>query len=246
MRIGGKLFLFLKRRLPKETFPFKTYLLRSSDPQNLLNSYQPKEERLNVWSHAIGLVLSVVGLSLLILRALDSKEAQVLVSSVIFGASMILLYAASTFYHNCKTEGLRYKLKILDHISIYILIAGTYTPFCLISLKGTTGWILFGITWGFALAGLILKLFFTGRFRTFSTLIYVLMGWLIVFAIEPLMHNLPPEALFWIIAGGISYTLGAVIYSIRSIKFNHAVFHLFVLIGTFCHFMAIYKYVLPG
>lgn len=211
-----------------------------------MNTYQPYEERLNVWSHAIGLILSVAGLSLLILRALDSEDALVLVSAVIFGASMILLYAASTCYHNCKKEGLRYKLKILDHISIYILIAGTYTPFSLITLRGTIGWILFGVAWGLALAGVILKLFFTGRFRTLSTIMYVLMGWLIIFAIKPLMENIPLEGLYWIIAGGVSYTLGAVIYSIRSIKFNHAVFHLFVLIGTFCHFMAIYKYVLPA
>ena len=220
--------------------------VRTSNSENLLNTYPPAEEKLNVWSHAFGLGLSLIGLVLLLFRTLDQGDAYVLASVLIFGVSMILLYTASTCYHNCKEEGLRYKLKILDHVSIYVLIAGTYTPFCLITLKGLTGWILFGVAWGLALLGVVLKFFFTGRFRTLSTIMYVLMGWLIVFAIKPLMENLPLDGLYWILAGGISYTLGAVIYSIRKVKFNHAIFHLFVLAGTFCHFMAIYQYVLPG
>jgi len=219
--------------------------MRSRDHKDLLNSYPPAEEKLNVWSHALGLALSVLGLVLLLLKALKSGDGYLVLGAVIFGGSMILLYAASTCYHNCQKEGLRYKLKMLDHISIYILIAGTYTPFSLITLKGTTGWILFAVAWGLALLGVVLKLFFTGRFRTLSTIMYVLMGWLIVFAFQPLMENLPLAGLYWIMAGGMAYTIGAVIYSIRSIKFNHAVFHLFVLAGTFCHFMAIYRYVLP-
>ena len=214
----------------------------SHDP---LNDYTPREERLNVISHATGLGLSILGLVLLVLRSWNSEQKLHLVSFVIFGASMILLYAASTFYHNCRRTALRFRLKILDHASIYILIAGTYTPFSLITLKGSGGWILFTVVRSFALLGVLLKLFFTGRFRLLSTAIYVLMGWLMVFAIKPLMENLPLPGLYWVLAGGISYTLGAVLYSIRKIPFNHAIFHFFVLVGTFCHFVAVYEFVLP-
>lgn len=220
--------------------------MRSEDPEQLINSYSPLEEKLNVVSHAIGLLLSAIGLALLILRAWNSDDGLHLISFVIFGASMVLLYAASTFYHNCKQPPLRYKLKILDHASIYVLIAGTYTPFTLITLKGNGGWILFAIVWSLAFLGIILKLFFTGRFKIVSTAMYVLMGWVMIFAINPMMENLPLNGLYWVLAGGISYTLGAVLYSISRIRFNHAIFHLFVLIGTFCHFVSVYRYVLPA
>lgn len=213
--------------------------------KKLLKTYSPREEKWNVMSHAAGLGLSVIGLLLLILKALQLGDGFHLISFVIFGASMVLLYAASTFYHNAKQERLRFRLKILDHASIYVLIAGTYTPFTLVTLEGTTGWILFGVVWSLAFLGVILKLFFTGRFTTLSTIMYVLMGWVMIFAIQPLMENLSAAGLYWLLAGGISYTIGAVIFSIHRIRYNHAIFHLFVLIGTFCHFVAIYSYVLP-
>lgn len=123
------------------------------------------------------------------------------------------------------------------------MIAGTYTPFTLITLSGTTtGWLIFGIIWGLAVTGIILKLFFTGRFKIVSTLMYILMGWLVVFAIKPLIANLPFEGLVWLFAGGISYTLGAILYSIKRIKFNHAIFHFFVLGGSICHFISVFFY----
>jgi hemolysin III len=137
-------------------------------------------------------------------------------------------------------------LKIIDHASIYVLIAGTYTPFTLVTLNGTIGWVIFGTSWGLALTGIILKLFFTGKYDLISTIMYVLMGWVIVFAIKPLINNLPLEGLLWLFAGGISYTIGAILYSIKKIKFNHAIFHMFVLIGSFCHFMSVFFYVLPS
>ena len=210
-----------------------------------ISYYTPIEEKINIISHAIGLFLSVVALVLLVTRASLHGNIWHIVSFSIFGASLITLYAASTFYHSAKKPELRKKLKIFDHASIYALIAGTYTPFTLVTLKGTIGWVIFGISWGLALTGIVLKLFFTGKYDLISTIMYVLMGWVIIFAIKPLINNLPIEGLLWLIAGGVSYTMGAIIYSISKIKFNHAIFHMFVLMGSFCHFLSLFFYVLP-
>jgi hemolysin III len=208
--------------------------------------YEALEEKLNVVSHGFGLALSILGLILLLLRANELGRTIHLVSFSIFGASMILLYAASTFYHSATNKNLRYKLNILDHASIYVLIAGSYTPFALVTLEGWIGWTIFTVVWCIALAGIILKLFYTGRYQRLSTIMYVVMGWIIVFAIKPLYDNLSSEGLWWLLAGGISYTIGAGLFSFDKIRFNHAIFHLFVLFGTFCHYISIYFYVLPG
>ena len=208
--------------------------------------YSPIEEKINIISHAIGFILSMVALVLLVRHATRHGDVWHIVSFSIFGASLIILYAASSFYHSAKKSELRSRLNIIDHASIYVLIAGTYTPFTLVTLKGTIGWVIFGISWGLALTGIILKLFFTGKYNLMSTIMYVLMGWVIVFAIKPLMNNLPLEGLRWLVAGGISYTIGAILYGIKKIKFNHAIFHMFVLMGSFCHFMSVYFYVLPS
>ncbi len=210
------------------------------------NIYPPREEKINIISHALGLLLSIIGFVLLVIHASVHGNVWHIVSFAIFGASLISLYAASTFYHSAKNPLVRRRLRIFDHATIYVLIAGTYTPFTLVTLNGTTGWVIFGISWGLALSGIILKLFFTGKFNLASTLMYVFMGWVIIFAIKPLIHNLSADGLFWLIAGGVSYTTGAVIYSIERIKFNHAIFHLFVLLGSFSHFMSVYFYVLPS
>jgi len=211
-----------------------------------IKCYSPLEEKINIISHAMGFILSIVALVLLVTHACLHGDVRHIVSFSIFGASLMMLYAASTFYHLAKKPALRNKLKIMDHASIYVLIAGTYTPFTLVTLKGATGWVIFGISWGLALTGIILKLFFTGKYDLISTIMYILMGWVIVFAIKPLIRNFPLEGLLWLFAGGISYTVGAVLYSIEKIKFNHAIFHLFVLIGSFCHFMSVFFYVLPS
>jgi hemolysin III len=207
--------------------------------------YDPKEEKLNVLSHGIGLILSVIALVLLVVFASLEGGLWHIVSFSIYGASLIVLYSASTLYHYVQNPKLRYRLNIFDHASIYILIAGTYTPFTLVVLDGWVGWTIFGVSWGLALIGVILKLFFIGRFDKISTIAYVLMGWLIVFAIKPLVHNLPIEGLLWLLAGGVFYTIGAVLYSIKRIKYNHAIFHIFVLLGSFSHFIAVFFYVLP-
>jgi hemolysin III len=211
-----------------------------------LKQYNPQEEQANIISHAIGLVLSLVALVFLVVRAGLYGNAWHIVSVGIFGASLVALYAASTFYHSAKDPEKRSRLRILDHTTIYLLIAGTYTPFTLVTLNGLTGWIIFAASWSMALTGTVLKIFFTGRYTVFSTLMYVFMGWIIVFAISPLIENLPGEGLFWLIAGGVAYTTGAILYSIKKIKFNHAIFHVFVLLGSLCHFVSVYFYVLPG
>jgi hemolysin III len=208
--------------------------------------YSPIEEKINIISHAIGFILSIVALVLLVRHATLHGDVWHIVSFSIFGASLIILYAASTFYHSAKKPESRNRLNIIDHASIYVLIAGTYTPFTLVTLKGAIGWVIFGISWGLAITGIILKLFFTGKYNLMSTIMYVLMGWVIVFAIKPLMNNLPLAGLLWLVAGGISYTIGAILYGIKKIKFNHAIFHMFVLMGSFCHFMSVYFYVLPS
>ena len=210
-----------------------------------IKQYSPTEEKINIISHAIGFILSIVAFLLLVTHAALHGDVRHIVSFSIFGASLILLYAASTFYHSSKNPELRKKLKFIDHASIYILVAGTYTPFTLITLSGRLGWVIFGTAWGLAITGIILKLFFTGKYNLISTSMYLFMGWVIVFAIKPLISNLPSEGFLWLLAGGISYTIGAVLYSIKKIKFNHAIFHMFVLTGSFCHFVSVFFYVLP-
>ena len=207
--------------------------------------YPPNEERWNILSHGIGFVLSILALILLILKAHRLGEKEHLVSFSIFGASMVLLYAASTFYHSAKASRLRIKLNILDHAAIYVLIAGTYTPYALVTLNGNTGFTILWLVWGMALVGVILKLFYAGRFQLVSTIMYVAMGWLIIFAINPLIRNLSTEGLWWLFGGGISYTIGAILFMQNKIPYNHAIFHIFVLLGTFAHFVSIYFYILP-
>lgn len=216
-----------------------------NETQYKVHFYSNFEEKLNIWSHFIGLLLSVVGLILLIRRAIDLENTWAIVSFPIFGVSMIILYLASTLYHFSKKPKLRYRLNIFDHAAIYVLIAGSYTPFALVSLNGKEGYTIFLIVWTIALFGIIFKVFFTGRFTILSTILYVAMGWLIIFSGQSLMKSLNFNGLIWLISGGISYTIGAVLYSINKIKFNHAIFHVFVLLGTLCHFIAVYFYVIP-
>ena len=211
-----------------------------------LTYYESKEERLNVITHGIGFVLSIVALVLLVVQASRYGTAKHITSFAIFGASLIVLYAASTFYHYVTNPDLRIKLNILDHSAIYVLIAGTYTPFTLVVLKGWVGWTIFGVSWGLALIGIIFKVFYFGKYDRISTLAYVLMGWVIIFAIKPLIDEFPVKGLLWLLAGGLAYTFGALLYSFRKLRFNHALFHVFVLIGSFCHFMAVFFYVLPS
>ena len=208
--------------------------------------YSAIEEKLNITTHAVGLVFSVAALVLLVTRATLYGNVWHIVSFSVFGVSLIILYASSTIYHSATNPVLRSRLRIVDHASIYVLIAGTYTPFSLVTLSGLSGWMIFSFSWAMAITGIILKLFFTGRYNLTSTLMYVFMGWIIIFAIKPLINNLSSDGLFWLVAGGIAYTVGAILYGFKKIKFNHAIFHVFVLLGSFCHFVSVYFYVLPG
>ena len=211
--------------------------------EELITRYSTKEERLNVWTHGIGLLLSIAGLPFLIFKSFEFSGFWEPASLYIFGLSMIVLYSASTFYHAAKGAKLRRRLNIFDHAAIYVLIAGTYTPFTVIPLDGTLGWVLFGLTWGFAFAGIILKLFFTGKYDRLSTIMYVLMGWQIVFAIKPLMDNFPADGLKLLFAGGVFYTVGAILYSIKKLPYNHAIFHVFVVLGTMSHYFSVLYYI---
>ena len=213
------------------------------DKKTNIQFYSPTEEKLNIWSHAFGIFLSIIALVLLIIKAVQQDNIWMMISFPIFGVSLILLYLASTLYHASKEPQKRFKLKVFDHAAIYVLIAGSYTPFTLVSLNGETGWFIFSMVWVMAFTGIILKLFFTGKFKIVSTAMYVLMGWLIVFYFQDLTASLHEKGVFYLILGGVLYTIGAILYSIKKIKFNHAIFHFFVLAGSFCHFLSIYLYV---
>ncbi|MFO7896141.1 MAG: hemolysin III family protein [Candidatus Cloacimonadales bacterium] len=205
--------------------------------------YSPLEEQINIISHKLGILLSAIALLLLVWRGLEHGSAYHIISFSIFGLTLLSLYIASTIYHSSQEPARRAHLRIFDHASIYALIAGTYTPYSLVTLQGRAGWMIFGLSWGIALLGITLKIFFTGRFKIISTLIYVFMGWIIIFALKPLLANLAPAGVFWLFAGGLSYTLGAILYGIRPLPLNHALFHILVLVGSFCHFISIYFYV---
>tara|TARA_B100000809_G_scaffold110096_1_gene108626 strand:+ start:1934 stop:2572 length:639 start_codon:yes stop_codon:yes gene_type:complete len=208
--------------------------------ENLNHLYSKLEEKLNVISHGFGLVLSIIAFPFLVIKSLNFEGFWKPTSFIIYGLSLIILYAASTFYHAAKKPKRRRQLNIFDHAAIYVLIAGSYSPFCLVALNSSLGWYMFIFVWLFALIGIVLKLFFTGRFDKLSTAMYLLMGWQVLFFIKPLMKNLSAEGLQFLIAGGIFYSVGAVLYSIKRMPYNHAIFHVFVLLGSLSHFMALY------
>lgn len=201
------------------------------------------DEWANALTHGLGLFLSLIGFFFLIQIPLNNNDHWKLFSFTIYGMSLIILYGASTLYHSFRNKRLKYLFRLIDHCAIYLLIAGSYTPFMLISLKGPWGWTLFTIVWLLAILGIIFKLFFIGRFNRISTAFYLLMGWLAVIAIEPLINNLPLEALYWILAGGLCYTAGVIFFALDRFPFYHAVWHLFVLGGSACHYLAVCFYV---
>lgn len=210
---------------------------------NTLEYYHPTEEKLNIISHAIGLIAGLFGFFLLLKKAAPYPDFLTRICLLAFGASVVILYGASTFYHASKSVKQRRKLRIFDHISIYLLIAGTYTPFTLMTLRHSHGILIFCLCWGIAIVGISFKLFFTGRYDLFSTVLYVVMGWLIVIDFGALKAALPLDGFNCLLMGGYWYTAGAVLYYFDQYKYNHAFFHLFVLLGTFFHFITIYYFV---
>jgi hemolysin III len=205
----------------------------------------PKEEIINALTHGLGALLSLAGLVVLVILASLRGDAWHIVSCSIYGATLVLMFAGSTLYHSFRSPRLKYVFRIIDHAAIFLLIAGTYTPFVLVTLRGGWGWSLFGVIWGLAVAGIVFQVFFIGRFRVLQTLIYLLMGWLVVVAAKPLFAHVPRPGLLWLLFGGLCYTVGALFYLWKKLPMHHAVWHLFVLGGSICHYFAILFYVLP-
>ena len=201
------------------------------------------EEQLNAISHGIGALLGIAALILLIVYNTQKTEWS-LFSVIVYGISIIVLFMASTLYHAITREKHKHYFRILDHISIYLLIAGTYTPVTLIALENSMGWTMFWIVWGIAALGLILKIFFTGKFEVLSVLLYLAMGWLVVFDFTYLSEVLGPNGVLWLFAGGLAYTLGIVFYAIERIPYNHVIWHLFVLGGAICHFFMVFLFII--
>lgn len=203
------------------------------------------EEVMNAVTHGVGTLLAVAGLVLLTVLAYLHGSIWHIVSFSIYGTTLVLLYLASTLYHSFTNERVKRIFKILDHSAIYLLIAGTYTPFTLVPLHGVLGWTVFSLVWGLATIGIVLKVFFAGRYKVLSTLCYLGMGWFIVIAIKPLLAAVPALGMIWLFAGGLFYTLGSVFYLWKRLPYNHAIWHLFVLAGSISHFIAVFFYILP-
>ncbi|MFH1251812.1 MAG: hemolysin III family protein [bacterium] len=197
------------------------------------------EEIANGITHGIGTLLAIAGLVLLVVQAASQGNAWHVISYSIFGSTMVLLYLSSTLYHSIQHTKIKVFLKIIDHSAIFLLIAGSYTPFLLVSLRGVWGWALFGIIWGLAITGIIFKSVYIHRFRILSVFIYIAMGWLVVIAMPQIIYILNRTSLIFLIVGGLSYTLGTVFYIFKNIPFGHAIWHLFVLGGTITHFFAV-------
>ncbi len=202
------------------------------------------EEVANSLTHGIGLVASIVGLAALLVAAATRGDPWVIVACAVYGATLVLLYLASTLYHALARTRARGVFRRLDHAAIYLLIAGTYTPFTLVFLRGPWGWTLFGLSWGLAVLGITLKAVFGPRWPILSTLVYVLMGWLVLAAVGPVLQHVPGGAIGWLVAGGLCYTGGVVFFALdRRVRYAHAIWHLFVLGGSACHFVAVMGYV---
>ena len=201
-----------------------------------------KEEIANSVSHGLGVLLAIAAVPVLVVGAVRRGTAADIVGASVFGAAMVLMYLASTLYHALPPGRAKRIFRVLDHSAIFLMIAGTYTPFTLGVLFGGWGWTLFGLVWGVAAAGIVLKAVAGIRFKVFSTLLYIAMGWLMVIAIKPLLSGMEPAGLLWLLAGGLAYTLGTAVYAIKGVRYSHFVWHLFVLTGSACHFVAVLGY----
>jgi len=214
-------------------------------PDNTHFGHYQVEEWLNSATHGFAAIMSMVGTVALIVAASQLGDAWKIVSFSIFGASLVLLYAASALYHGARHPQLKAAFKTLDHCAIFLLIAGTYTPFLLVNMRGSSGWTLLAIIWSLALTGVVLKIIFRNRFKLARVGIYIAMGWLIVFASSDLIANLNEHALWLMIIGGVVYTAGVIFYLADRIPYMHAIWHLFVIGGSSLHFSAVYYGVLP-
>jgi len=198
------------------------------------------EERWNVITHGFGLVVFVIASFFLLTKASENAASYALIGIIIYCASQLFLYTASTSYHYAKPEKIKWTLRKMDHISIYFSIAGTYTPVCLISLEQSSGWMILAAVWGIALFGTIWKLFFTGKFEAFSSILYLVMGWMVVLDLDSLLAVFSDAQLWWLIAGGISFSVGIIFYAWNRLYFNHVIWHLFVLGGSLSHLVMVW------
>jgi len=204
-----------------------------------MTAFERRQEAVSALTHGVGLVASVIGGAVLLTLAVGSADAWRIASTAVFATTLVLLYAASTLYHAARSGHLRSRLRLLDHCAIYLLIAGSYTPFALVGLRGGWGWSLFGVAWGLAVVGVVFKLLFIGRFHFLSTATYVAMGWLSLLAIGPMMRHLDATTLALLLAGGVVYTAGTWFYHRERIPYNHGIWHLFVMGGSVCHALAV-------
>jgi hemolysin III len=211
----------------------------------LIPRYSTGEEIANSIIHGLGIVLAIAGLGLLTAFASLRGDAWHIVSCSIFGATLIILYTTSTLYHAIPNPRAKAVLRVLDHSAIFLLIAGTYTPFSLVSLRGPWGWSIFGVVWGVAVLGIIFKVTMLRRWAVISVVLYLLMGWVIIIAARPLMSAVAPGGLALLLAGGLAYTAGIIFYAWRKLPYHHAVWHAFVLAGSICHFFAVLLFVVP-
>jgi len=217
--------------------------MRSPEPFKF--KFTLKEEVWNGITHGIGAALAVAGLTLLVVLAAINGDSWRIVSFSIYGSTLVLLYLASTLYHSIQIPKVKRVLQVMDHAAIYLLIAGSYTPFLLVNMRGTLGWTLFGVVWGLALLGIALRTIFVGRFEKLAVAGYLLMGWLMVVGFKEMQLSIPSGGMALIIAGGITYTVGVIFFAWRKLPYNHAIWHLFVMGGSMCHFFAMLFYVLP-
>ncbi|WP_312098175.1 hemolysin III family protein [Niallia sp.] len=208
-----------------------------------IKDFSIKEEIANSITHGIGFLLSIPALVMLILNAAETANPWRIVSFSIFGATMIILYLCSTLLHSITHEKMKDFFEILDHSSIYLLIAGTYTPFVLVAIRGGLGWTLFGIVWGLAITGIVFKCYYVKKYIVTSTILYVIMGWLIVMAIIPLYHAIGTTGFMLLIGGGLLYTVGSIFYVMQKIPYFHAIWHIFVLAGSALMYFCVYLYV---
>ena len=209
------------------------------------SEYSLAEELFHAISHGAGVILSIAGLSWMLYVSIEAADPWRISASIVYGSSLIALFLASTVYHALHGSRHRQLFKLLDHCAIYILIAGTYTPFLLVAMRTTTGWWLFGAIWALATAGILTKLWFRDRFPKLALAGYLVMGWLVVIALPQVVDAVGPDGMAWLVAGGVSYTVGAAFYAAKRINFGHAIWHVFVLLGGICHFLAVIWHVLP-
>ncbi|PLX99563.1 MAG: hemolysin D [Desulfuromonas sp.] len=210
-----------------------------------LIDYSLAEERFNRISHALAVLIGLLAAAWLIVAASQSGDPYRIVGSVVFGVSLVSFYTVSTLYHSVRSDRLRLLFRKLDHVGIYLLIAGTYTPITLVTLRDGRGWMLFGIVWTLALAGIVFKAFMVQRIPFLAPVLYIALGWIIVIDLEGLLEGMPRKGVEWLVAGGVTYTVGIVFYAINKIPHHHGIWHLFVIGGSLCHYLCILWYVIP-